>query len=154
MTANGKPKRDERIRELHERGLSLRAIGRRVGLRRQQVHRILAAMATGEPGEVVAVLAADEELHAAHITVDMIAADPDIWRRLSCLERYAHIEGGWWVPPHDPDHQMCCVAHGIDPDWFDPEKRAMRAPQSREWVRGGVIPSGDDLDECDDDWDD
>jgi AraC-like DNA-binding protein len=66
VTTNGKGKRDERIRELHERGLSLRAIGRRVGLSRQQVHRILAAMATGEPGEVVAVLAdVDDDMEDA-----------------------------------------------------------------------------------------
>ena len=37
---NSDGKRDMRIREMWARGLSLRAIGRRGGLSRQQVHRI------------------------------------------------------------------------------------------------------------------
>jgi hypothetical protein len=41
---NGNGKRDERIRALHERGLSLRAIGRRVRLSHGHVRRILAAI--------------------------------------------------------------------------------------------------------------
>jgi transcriptional regulator with XRE-family HTH domain len=52
---NGKGKRDEHIRELRELGLSLRAIGRRVGLSRMQVSRILDSLATGDPAEVVSV---------------------------------------------------------------------------------------------------
>jgi hypothetical protein len=64
---NGKGKRDEHIRELRERGLSLRAIGRRVGLSRMQVSRILDSLATGDPAEVVSVLADadDDDLAAA-----------------------------------------------------------------------------------------
>ena len=166
---NGRGKRDERIRELRERGLSLRAIGRRVGLGRSQVSRILDAMATGDPAAIVSAVAYEDELHAAHITPEMIAADLDIWRRLSSVERYrfAHIKGGWWVPAHDPDHQLCCLAHGYDPDWFDSDGRyvatdslvptrgsrqtssvpttrfeALRATQSHERGRGGVIRMG------------
>ena len=40
---NGTGKRDERIRALHERGWSLRMIGRKVGLSHGHVRRILAA---------------------------------------------------------------------------------------------------------------
>lgn len=44
-------RRNEKIRELRERGLSLRAIGRKVGLSAQQINRILAATEPQTPAE-------------------------------------------------------------------------------------------------------
>lgn len=63
---NGNGKRDQRIRDLRERGLSLRAIGRMVGLSRMQVHRILAATAPVE-----------EFLHPLPVALDDDEGEPD-----------------------------------------------------------------------------
>ena len=46
-----------------------------------QVSRILDSLAAGDPAVTLTALADVTELHAAEITPEMIAADPDIWRR-------------------------------------------------------------------------
>ncbi len=76
LVRNGNGKRDERIRALHERGLSLRAIGRRVGLSHGHVRRVLAAMQTpaGEFQHPLPVALDDDECEApgpwSHWTVE------------------------------------------------------------------------------------
>ena len=109
---NGKGKRDRLIRELREQGYSVRAIGRRVGLSGMQVSRILDSLAAGDPAVTLTALGDVTELHAAYIAPEMIAADPDIWRRCNPVERYRFqfIAGGFAVPAHDPDHELCCLA--------------------------------------------
>jgi hypothetical protein len=83
-------------------------------VRRQQ--KLAAAMAGGEPGAVVAAIT--DDVAAEDLTAEQLA-DPDVWRQLDPLERnrFGHIPGGKRVPLHDDDHQLCCIAHGLDPDW-------------------------------------
>jgi hypothetical protein len=108
--------------------LSLRRCLDRTAKRAQKLD---AALAGGEPGDVVAAVC--DDLAAEDLTPDELA-DPDVWRQLDPLERYrfAYIPGGRRVPLHDDDHQLCCIRHGLDPDWsHDDSGQSWRAGVDR-----------------------
>ncbi len=144
--------RDAEILRLYRAGVPQRGIAERLGvslgsvqhvIRREQ--KLSAALATGEPAGIVAVVT--DDVAAEDLTPEELA-DPDCWRQLSPLERYryAHVPGGRPVPLHDDDHQLCCYAHGLDPTWT-PYEHAVSWRAGVEAARPGATGPADD-----DDW--
>jgi hypothetical protein len=97
---------DEDVVRLRATGISLRKIARQLGMSVAGVQRALAR--TGGPP--TAVVEHWEDL-----------PDPTQWWRLNAMERWRvnhHIPAPG-VPIHDTDgaHRLCCLAHGVDPDY-------------------------------------
>jgi hypothetical protein len=147
--------RDAEIARLRARNVPHRDIAEWLNMSRGAVqkavrrHQKLAdALSTEEPGNVVALII--DELSA-----DDVADDPEQWRRLNALERYrlphepqalALVDAGHPLPPvHDDDHALCCIAHGIDPDWRPDER------DTASW-REGVDRARGETDDDADDW--
>jgi hypothetical protein len=123
--------RDAEILRLYRAGVSQRDIARTMDctlgtvqlvIRREQkrAQQLADAAALGAPDHLLAMMTTD-------LTAEGVAGDPAQWDRLNPLERYrlrhepealALVAAGHRIPPiHDDDHQSCCVANGLDPNW-------------------------------------
>jgi hypothetical protein len=102
-------------------GQSFRQIARAIGIPASSVQRCFQRASKREAARQQLVLdVAPAEARAA----DEVATIPELWPALSALERYrlSHLSealaSSHAIPPlHDPDHQLCCIAHGHDPNW-------------------------------------
>ena len=103
--------------------MSVRGIARQLGIPASSVQRCLErsqkrsqqladALTTGQPGAVLAAI--DDDWPTAEGVAES-GSDPLV---LNALERYRHaLITGRGMPLHDTDHQRCCIAYGLDPDW-------------------------------------
>ena len=109
--------RDAEVTRLRAQGMSLRQIAATVGTSLAGVQRALRRTHT-QPADPVAPVVLWElgEWPSAART----PATGEGWQVLNCLERWryrlVHPERTD-VVIHDDDHQRCCHAYGIDPDW-------------------------------------
>jgi hypothetical protein len=108
--------RDAEVAQLRSLGYSLRVIAATVGTSLAGVQRAL-SRTHKQPVTVAAplVLWSPDEWPRATTT----PPSGDGWQILNALERwrYRMQTGRTDVPIHDDDHQRCCHAYGIDPDW-------------------------------------
>ena len=121
--------RDAEIAELRRQGAPFRVIAQRMGMSLgavqksvKRAQKLSDAPATGEPGNVVAVVT-DAGPYADELE------DPDDWPTLNPVERwrFGHLTGRP-VPLHDEDHKLCCLAHGLDPSWTPDDHGSLGHP--------------------------